>query len=125
MAIPYSEDFRNKVMKALEGGLSNAKTAKKFDISVSTVEQWRRKKRETGNVKVKVYVSRGSKPKVTLEEFEEYLKNNAHKNQYEMAEDLNISQNVVHKKLKQLGYTKKKDLYLRKQERREKRRMEK
>ena len=125
MAIPYSEDFRNKVMKALEGGLSNAKTAKKFDISVSTVEQWRRKKRETGNVKVKVYVSRGSKPKITLEEFEEYLKKNTHKNQYEMDEDLNISQNVMHKKLKQLGYTKKKDLYLRKQERREKRRMEK
>jgi transposase len=46
---PYSRDLRERVIAALEAGLlSQAEIAETFAVSLSTVEKWWRRRRETG-----------------------------------------------------------------------------
>jgi transposase len=46
---PYSQDLRDRVLAAVkETKLSQAKIAKAFKISTSTLENWLRRQRETG-----------------------------------------------------------------------------
>src|SRR5262245_33318287 len=40
MARPYSRDLRERVVGAVEGGLSRRRTAKLFGVAVSTVIDW-------------------------------------------------------------------------------------
>lgn len=50
MAKPYSEDLRERVVAAVEGGLSRRQAASLFDLGISTVVHWVRRFRETGSV---------------------------------------------------------------------------
>lgn len=53
MAKPYSEDLRERVVAAVEGGLSRRRAAALFDLGISTVIHWVRRLRETGSVAAK------------------------------------------------------------------------
>jgi transposase len=53
MAKPYSEDLRERVVAAVEGGLSRRQAAAVFDLGISTVVHWVRRFRETGSVAAK------------------------------------------------------------------------
>lgn len=53
MAKPYSEDLRERVVAAVEGGLSRRKAAALFGVGISTVVHWVRRFRETGSVSAK------------------------------------------------------------------------
>jgi transposase len=53
MAKPYSEDLRERVVAAVEGGLSRRQAASLFDVGISTVIRWVRRFRETGSVVAK------------------------------------------------------------------------
>ena len=53
MAKPYSEDLRERVVAAVEGGLSRRQAAALFDLGISTVVHWVRRFRETGSVAAK------------------------------------------------------------------------
>jgi transposase len=53
MAKPYSEDLRERVVGAVEGGLSRRQAAASFDVGISTVINWVRRFRETGSVAAK------------------------------------------------------------------------
>lgn len=53
MARPYSQDLRERVVAAVEGGLSRRQAASLFDIGISTVIGWVRRFRETGSVSAK------------------------------------------------------------------------
>jgi transposase len=53
MAKPYSEDLRERVVAAVEGGLSRRQAAALFDLGISTVVHWMRRFRETGSVAAK------------------------------------------------------------------------
>jgi transposase len=53
MAKPYSEDLRERVVAAVEGGLSRRKVAALFDKGISTVVNWVRRLRETGSIAAK------------------------------------------------------------------------
>jgi transposase len=50
MAKPYSEDLRERVVAAVEGGLSRRQAAALFKLGISTVVHWVRRFRETGTV---------------------------------------------------------------------------
>jgi transposase len=51
MGKPYSEDFRKRVVAAVEtGGLSCNQAAKQFGVAISTAINWVRRLRETGTV---------------------------------------------------------------------------
>lgn len=50
MARPYSMDLRERVVAAVEGGLSRRRAAAVFGVGISTVINWVRRFRETGGV---------------------------------------------------------------------------
>lgn len=66
MAGPYSEDLRQRVVAAVEGGLSRHKAAARFSVSVASVVRWCIRKVETGGVAAKP-MGGHVKPKLTPE----------------------------------------------------------
>jgi putative transposase len=50
MGRPYSEDLRERVVSAVEGGMSRRQAAKHYDVAPSTVMDWIKLFRETGGV---------------------------------------------------------------------------
>ncbi len=50
MARPYSRDLRERVVRAVEGGLSRRKAAAVFELAASTVVEWVRVWRESGSL---------------------------------------------------------------------------
>lgn len=53
MSKPYSEDLRERVVAAVEGGVSRRQVAGVFDVGVSTVIRWVQRFRATGSVAAK------------------------------------------------------------------------
>jgi transposase len=53
MARPYSIDLRERVVKAVDGGLSRRRAALLFGVAISTVIHWVRRHRDTGSVAAK------------------------------------------------------------------------
>ena len=51
MGKPYSMDLRERVVVAIEGGMSTRKAAGRFAIAVATAGTWARLKRATGDVR--------------------------------------------------------------------------
>jgi putative transposase len=49
MSMPYSEDLRERVVAAVEGGLSRRQAASMFDVGISTVIRWVQRFRTTGS----------------------------------------------------------------------------
>src|SRR5215472_12941790 len=49
MAGPYSQDLRERVVAAVDGGLSRRQAARLFDLGISTVINWVRRDRESGS----------------------------------------------------------------------------
>ena len=50
MVRPYSEDLRERVIAAVDGGMSRRRAASLFGVANSTVVNWVRRLRETGSV---------------------------------------------------------------------------
>jgi transposase len=53
MARPYSRDLRERVVRAVEGGLSRRRAAAVFELAVSTVVGWVRVWRASGSLTAK------------------------------------------------------------------------
>ena len=49
MASPYSMDLRQRVIEAVEGGLSCNQAAARFEVAISTAIGWVNRYRETGS----------------------------------------------------------------------------
>ena len=47
---PYSEDLRERVVSAVEGGQSRKAVVVRFEVSLPTIERWLRLKQETGRL---------------------------------------------------------------------------
>jgi transposase len=50
---PYSEDLRERVVRAVVSGTPREEVAATFAVSVPTIERWLRRKRETGGLAAK------------------------------------------------------------------------
>jgi transposase len=55
----YSLDMRQCVLEALEGGMSKMQAHRSFQVSRSTIDDWLRLRRETGQVQDKPGLRRG------------------------------------------------------------------
>src|SRR6202048_709084 len=51
MGKPYSMDLRERVVAAIEGGVSTRQAAERFAIGIATAGTWARLKRATGEVR--------------------------------------------------------------------------
>jgi transposase len=50
MGKPYSDDLRERVVAAIEAGHTREEVAKRYNIALSTVGGFIKRKRETGSV---------------------------------------------------------------------------
>ena len=112
MAQPYSDDFRQKVMEAIElDSLKKSEASQLFHISRNTINLWFQRKAETGDVKPKPRQPSSQKGKISdWEKFQDFAKAHGDKPQSEMAElwEGEMSQRTISRALQKIGHTRKK-----------------
>ena len=112
----YSEDLRNKIVEALQRGMTKSEAARSFGVSRSSVKRYAKLADEGGSLAPKKRP--GSKPKMdesarrlldadmeehpaaTLSERREFLKRVA---------GISVSESTVSRALRRLGWSRKKD----------------
>ncbi len=115
MGAPYSEDLRKRVLVAVDGGMSKWGVHQVFGISRSTIDDWLKRRAETGSVKAKTVYDRGRAPMVAdTPKLRAFL--TAHEGKtlaqlaasWEAEQGQRVSVKTFHKTLQRLGYTRKK-----------------
>lgn len=116
MAKPYSDDFRKKVMQAIEwDGIKKSEASQLFNISRNTINLWCQRKAETGDINPKQRQACPQRSRITDEEkFREFIKVNGDKTQTEMAQlwEGEISQRTISRALQKIGHTRKKNIWV-------------
>ena len=116
MAKPYSDDFRQKVMQAIElDGLKKCEASLLFNISRNTINLWCQRQAETGDVKPKQRKASPQKGKIRdWEKFRTFVKEQGDKTQSEMAQlwEGEISQRTISRALRKIGHTRKKNIWV-------------
>lgn len=113
MAQPYSEDFREAVVRAIElDGLKKGEASQLFGVSRNTINLWLKRKATTGSLKPTAHRG-GVQPrtKITdLQAFETFVQAHGDKTQSEMAclWGEAISRRTISRALKKIQYTRKK-----------------
>jgi transposase len=114
MAKPYSYDFRQKVIQAIElDGLKKCEASELFNISRNTINLWLQRKAKTGDVEAKPNHPPGNNHKITdWDKFRAFAKAHGDKTQVEMAKlwEGDISERTISRALKKIGFTRKKRL---------------
>lgn len=112
MAKPYSYDFRQKVMQAIElDGFKKSEATELFNISRNTINLWFQRKAETGDVQAKPRQASTKGQKITdWDKFRAFVKEHGDKTQVEMAQlwEGDISDRTISRALHKLGVTRKK-----------------
>lgn len=114
MAQPYSHDFRQKVIQAIElDGLKKTEASQLFNISRNTINLWLQRQAETGECKPKLRQATQPQGKIAdWEHFRVFVRAHGDKTQTELAAlwDGKISQRTISRALQKIGYTRKKKL---------------
>ena len=63
----YSQDLRHRVLRAIDGGQSQAEVAETFAVSVATIKRYLKQRRETGQVVPKAIPGRPAKKGAVLQ----------------------------------------------------------
>jgi transposase len=107
----YSVDFRACVLRKLDEGMPRAEVLSFFNIGVTTLKNWQRKHRETGDISP---VKRGRYKTRKLDDSAllDYIKENNDSTLAEIAEYFSVSAPAIIKRLKILGITRKKNYAL-------------
>lgn len=114
MAKPYSYDFRQKVMEAIElDGLKKSEASELFNISRNTINLWFQRKAQTGDVQAKPRQGSSKRQKITdWEKFRAFAKEHGDKTQVEMAQlwEGEISDRTISRALQKIKSSRKKNL---------------
>lgn len=111
MPAPYSLDFRQKVIAALEAGHSKASISRLMGVGTTTLTEWHNRYRATGALAAKQGYQQGHSHKITdWEAFRRFAEQHGDKTQWEMAQlwPDEISEDTIGRALKRIGFTRKK-----------------
>ncbi|WP_221643529.1 MULTISPECIES: IS630 family transposase [unclassified Nostoc] len=112
MAKAYSEDFRRKVIQAIElDGLKKCESSLLFNISRNTINLWLQRQAETGDVKPKARKALQQNNKISdWDKFRIFVKEHGDKTQSEMAQlwEGEISQRTISRALIKIEHSRKK-----------------
>jgi transposase len=119
----YSEDLRKKIVEAKQRGMPTSEVARTFGVGISSVKRYAKTAREGGSLRPKRSPGRPPKtderarrlleadlqqrPAVTLSERREYLRSVA---------GLRVSESTISRLLKRMGWSRKKDRWVRARE---------
>jgi transposase len=114
-----SIDLRERVIAAIEGGMRKVNAAKTFKIGRKSIYRWLDLKKETNSLAPKSGYQKGHSHKITdWEQFKKFAEENRKSSSPQMAMKWNeltgsdVSDNVVLKALKKIGYTSKKNFWV-------------
>lgn len=112
MPKPYSLDFRQKVIDAIElDGMKKSEASTVFRISRNTIDLWLKRKATTGSVAPRVNSSARRQRRITdWDAFRTFAEQHRHKTQAEMADCWpgQMSQRTISRALGVIGWTRKK-----------------
>lgn len=112
MPNPYSYDFRQKVIEAIElNGLKKSEASELFNISRNTINLWLKRFAETGDFQARQNQSPSHNQKITdWEKFRGFVKVHGDKTQAQMAQlwEGEISARTISRALEKIGFTRKK-----------------
>ena len=103
----YSEDYRKRVIEYMDEGNTWEKTRETFKVSVTAINRWRKKYKETGEVKDDPLPPRAFK-KLDPEKLRAYVEEHPDAYLKEIGDAFGCSDMAVHKAFKRLGITRKK-----------------
>lgn len=113
MAAPYSDDLRQKVIKAIDKGMRKSEAARVFNVSRNTIDLWLKRRAATGEFKAKKGYQKGSQHQILdWEKFREFAHQNGSLTQAEMAQAWvrEISRYTIGRGLRKINFTRKKRL---------------
>jgi transposase len=112
----YSQDLRQRVLRAIDAGQSQAEVAKTFTISVATMKRYLKQRRETGHVKPKAIPGRPARKGAALQahlpaQLEAYsdARREEHCQMFEATYGLKVSTASISRARMALGWTRKKN----------------
>jgi len=111
----YSIDLREKVIEALEGGMTQADIEMLFGVSIGSIKRWKKLKKETGELAPRARsdesydIVRGIKNH-QLEEFKEFVLKNSELTNQEIGDKFGVSDSTIENYLKKVKITRKKRL---------------
>lgn len=111
MAVPYSDDLRQKVTMAVDKGMRKSEVSRVFNVSRKTIDLWIKRRERTGEDKASSGYQKGSRHKIIdWEGFREFATANRFLTTTEMAETWKgeISRHTISRALKKINFTRKK-----------------
>ena len=112
MARAYAIELRLRVIKSVEKGMRISSISKLFNVSRDTIYKWKALQDKNGNLEAASGYQKGHSHKIkNLEAFKEFFERNIDKTSKELAIKWgNIAPATVLKKIRELGYSYKKNL---------------
>ena len=105
----YDIKLRRRAIEYWEDGHTKLETAAVFKINADTLSQWKKQLKETGTLEPKT--RKETWRKIDPERLTEYLKQCPDAYLKEMAEEFNCSEVAIHKALKRLKISRKKNCH--------------
>ena len=111
----YSQDLRERVLRAVDQGRPRAEIVQLFGISLATIKRYLKQRREEGHVRPKVIPGRPPKKRAQVEadvlpQLQAYndAKLEQHCAMWELAQGERVSRWTMSRAIKRLGWTRKK-----------------
>lgn len=111
----YSQDLRQRVLRAIDAGASQAEVAETFAVSVPTIKRYLKARRETGDVLPKAIPGRPAKKGAALragllEQLERHpdVRREEHCRMWEEKTGIKVSPASISRARMALGWTRKK-----------------
>lgn len=118
--MPYSLDLRKRVIDSINNGMNTTEAARVFNVARRTIYDWKNLQKQTGSLKAKTGYQKGHSHKIKdWEMFRRFVEANKQYQGPRMIEELEkqtgikVSDPVLYRALKKIGYTSKKNLFLR------------
>ncbi len=115
-----SIDLRKRVIAAIEGGMRITDAAKSFQVARKSIYRWLDLRKETNSLAPKSGYQKGHSHKITdWEKFKKFASEHRHLTspkmviEWEKITGVLMSENVMQRALKKIGYTSKKNLWIR------------
>ena len=111
----YSQDLRQRVLRAVDAGQTQAEIAKTFAVSVATIKRYLKQRRETGHVQPKAIPGRPAKKRAVLRanlraqlEAHPDATREEHCRLFQAAHGIEVSTASISRAITRLGWTRKK-----------------
>lgn len=110
MGKAYSLDLRERCIAYIEGGGRCDETSRLFNVSLKTITNWCKLKREKGDLSAAKTGPKGGSRKIDERALIAFITKNPHRTLNEYGDHFSVSYRTIHQTFERLGITHKKTL---------------